>query len=193
MLRYWTKKPYVSSAADDLRTLSLHVMSRAGFGQSFKFQGHDERQNAAPGELEMDYKESLKMILENCVLIFALGTRNLARPWLPQKLRQLHAACQSFQQHMTKVYENEKISISRGQTRERTFMSSLVRASQSSATDATHGSGLSEKEIYGNSERDSKFGFFFMVLMLTQVLQCSHSTSRDTIPLRIRLRSRSTF
>ncbi|KAG6362779.1 hypothetical protein INS49_007873 [Diaporthe citri] len=66
MLKYWVKKPSISSSADDLRTLSLHVLAGAGFGKSFEFEGHDERRNTS---LSGDYKTSLQMILENCILI----------------------------------------------------------------------------------------------------------------------------
>ncbi|KFA73169.1 hypothetical protein S40288_09757 [Stachybotrys chartarum IBT 40288] len=145
MLRYWSTKPSLVTAADDLRTLSLHVMSRAGFGKSFKFQGHDERETLTEEELSLSYKDSLKLILENCVIIFALGTKFLANPWLPKKLRQLHNACTAFQNYMTQLYEEEKLMAAKGKAADRNFMTSLVRASQSSSF-----SGLSESEIYGN-------------------------------------------
>lgn len=148
MLCYWTSKKTVSTAADDLRTLSLHVISRAGFGKSFKFQGHDEK--AVTSSAKMDYKESLKMILENCVLIFALGPKNLGKTWLPQKLRTLHKACATFQKYMTEVYEDEKVSFAQGRTGNRNFMASLVRASQD---EKSLGGGLTENEIYGNSKQ----------------------------------------
>jgi cytochrome P450 len=149
VLRYWTSKPFIRTAADDLRTLSLHVMSKAGFGKSFKFQGHDERKAAPPDELAINYKDSLQIILENCILIFALGRNFLANPWLPRKLRQVHAACVAFQQHLTQVYEEEKRSLAQGEPENRNLMNSLVRASQDQATESTLG-GLTESEIYGN-------------------------------------------
>lgn len=58
MLKYWVKKPSISSSADDLRTLSLHVLAGAGFGKSFEFEGHDERKSTS---LSGDYKTSLRM------------------------------------------------------------------------------------------------------------------------------------
>ncbi|ROW02560.1 hypothetical protein VPNG_07862 [Cytospora leucostoma] len=150
VLRYWTSRPSVATAADDLRTLSLHVMSRAGFGKSFKFQGHDEREAAAPADISMTYKESLQIILENCILVFALGTKFLANPWLPQKLRRIHDACTSFQNYMIQVYEEEKQAYAQGKSAaDRNFMTSLVRASQDE-TDSSSLAGLTEREIYGN-------------------------------------------
>ncbi|RYP41934.1 hypothetical protein DL767_000671 [Monosporascus sp. MG133] len=145
MLHYWTSKASVKSTADDLRTLSLHVLSRAGFGKSFKFEGHDERQSSiSPSS---SYKESLQTILENLVLILGLGTKFLANPWLPKKFRIFHEACVSFQTYMTNLYEEEKRAFAEGEVRDHNLMTSLVRASQDEAK--TSG-GLTESEIYGN-------------------------------------------
>jgi cytochrome P450 len=144
MLRYWTTKPSLKTVADDTRTLSLHVLSRAGFGKSFPFEGHDERQDTSPSA---SYKASLQTILENCVLIMALGTKFLAKPWLPRKLRVLHESCVTFQGYMTELYEKEKRAVAEGRSTDKNLMNSLVRASQDEARD---GSGLTEQEIYSN-------------------------------------------
>lgn len=145
MLRYWTTKSAVTSSADDLRTLSLHILSRAGFGKSFKFVGHDERQlSLSPSN---SYKESLQTVLENLVLILGLGTKFLAKTWLPRKLRTVHKACVSFQKYMTSLYEEEKQAFDKGEVRDHNLMTSLIRASQDEAK--TSG-GLTESEIYGN-------------------------------------------
>ncbi|KAI1136864.1 cytochrome P450 [Hypoxylon sp. FL0543] len=144
MLHYWTTKSSVTSSADDLRTLSLHVLSRAGFGKSFKFVGHDERQPSSPSN---SYKESLQTVLENLILILGLGTKFLANPWLPRKLRTVHEACVSFQKYMTSLYEEEKQAFAKGEVRDDNLMTSLVRASQN---EAKISGGLTESEIYGN-------------------------------------------
>lgn len=102
----------------------------------------------------MDYKDSLKMILENCIIIFALGPKNLGKPWLPQKLRKIHKASATFQKYMTEVYEEEKGLLAEGGTEVRNSMASLVRASQD---EKLLGGGLTENEIYGNSTRPSLF------------------------------------
>lgn len=150
MLQYWTKKRAITSSADDLRTLSLHVLTGAGFGKYFKFEGHDERGEASKSG---NYKSALQMILENCVLIMGIGPKALAtaRPFLPNswKLRVLAQTCADFQQYMTELYEEEKAKQTKpspggGVT---TLMSSLVRASQAGAE---NGTGLTESEIYGN-------------------------------------------
>jgi cytochrome P450 len=154
MIQYWASKPSVDSIAPDTRTLSLHVLSRAGFGKSFKFKGHDDRQK---NQTSTNYKESLQLILENCILIMALGPKFLAdwKPWLPRKLQRLQEACASFQRYMTETYEDEKkasSSSSSSMPGDHNLMKSLVRASQDEAKTSSGalGPGLTEQEIYGN-------------------------------------------
>lgn len=141
MLRYWTSRSAVSSIADDLRTLSLHVLSRAGFGKAFKFQGHLEKAAVATS-----YKESLKTVLDNCVLIMALGTKFLAKPWLPSRLRRVHQAYVAFQQYLTNLYESEKRHMADSHSKDRTLMSTLIQASAEEAESTS----LTERELYGN-------------------------------------------
>ncbi|KAI0454398.1 hypothetical protein F5B21DRAFT_475250 [Xylaria acuta] len=72
MLRSWTSKASITTASEDLRTLSLYVVSRAGFSKSLKSMGQKERQpSISPSS---NCKEFLQTILENCAVILALGT-----------------------------------------------------------------------------------------------------------------------
>lgn len=143
MLEYWTQKSTINHSNQDLRTLSLHVLSRAGFGKSAKFQGHDEKQAAITPS--SNYKEALQVILENCILILAFGPKLLAflsQYWLPSGLRTVHEACASFQKYMTDLYEEEKRRYADSSTPyDNTLMTLLVRESQG---------GLTESQIYGN-------------------------------------------
>lgn len=149
MGKYWSScQPFVDSTAHDTRTLSINVMSKAGFGMAYPFKGHHETQVKLQGST-LSYKDALQTILENSIMIMMLGTKFLAKPWLPQRLRKLHYACASFQGYMTELYEAEKQASDEKSTSERqhNLMTSLVRASQ----EQTEGR-LTESEIYGNSE-----------------------------------------
>lgn len=151
MLNYWTSKPSIDTAATDLRTLSLHVLSRAGFGKSFKFQCQEERmaeRNSSADSTAANYKESLQAILENCLVILGLGTKFLAHSWLPKRLRDIHAAYVSFRAYMTNLYEEEKIAFAENRTTESNLMRSMIRTSQTDAKES--GGGMTEAEIYGN-------------------------------------------
>lgn len=146
MGRYWGSRESVETVAHDTRALSLNVMSRAGFGKAYRFTGHHETQLKLEGTT-LSYKDALQTILENSIVIMVLGTKMLAKPWLPRPLKNLHYACTSFQKYMTELYETEKKASAEGRVSDRNLMTSLVQASQQE----TNGS-LNEGEVYGNSE-----------------------------------------
>jgi hypothetical protein len=128
-LRYWSSKSSVKSTADDTHTLSLHVLSSAGFGNSYQFQGHDEISLA---NVAISYEKSLHTMLDNCILLMVLGTKFLSLEFLRAKLKRLYQAAVTFKQCMTKVYETEKQAISEGKITGKNLMTSLIRASQES-------------------------------------------------------------
>ncbi|KAI1428246.1 putative cytochrome P450 [Xylaria sp. FL1777] len=147
MIRYWTSRPSIRSTANDLRTLSLDVLSKAGFGKSYNFEGYEETSHVDPSA---SYKDSLQLILEHCILIIVMGPKFFTKmPWLPRKYRQIGQAVTAFQKSMTDMYESEKARVAQGisgAAGSRTFLSSLAKAS----LDAKQGEGLTEREIYGN-------------------------------------------
>ncbi|KAI1325372.1 putative cytochrome P450 [Xylariaceae sp. FL0255] len=150
MIRYWMARPSIRGTADDLRTLSLDVLCKAGFGKSFLFEGSEETSCSNPSG---SYKDSLQLILENCILIIAMSPQFFTRmPWLPRRWRRVGQAVIAFQRFMTDMYEAEKKKVATEQLtpgaalENRTFLSSLARAS----LNAKEGEGLTEKEIYGN-------------------------------------------
>lgn len=147
MLHYWCSEKVVRSLADDTRTLSLHVLSAAGFGKSYPFQGHSDAPSSTTAS---SYKESLQTILDNCILLFVCGQRFLAKRWLPSKLKSLHKATVNFKNYTTEVYEEEKQSIVQGKTNSRNLMTSLVRASMTDQVEPNGENGLTESELYGN-------------------------------------------
>lgn len=164
MLGYWSVMSSVASIADDTRTLTLNVMARAGFGQSFKFQGSDNKETATfldKQSLQFSYRDSLQIILENCIIIMALGPPFFAKSWLPANFRRIHKACTSFKAHMATVYEEAKHALvanpdGKQHQKQGNLMASLVRASQGAAAEATikvsgpYNGGLTESEIFGN-------------------------------------------
>ncbi|KAI6088569.1 cytochrome P450 [Hypoxylon rubiginosum] len=151
MLRYWSSRTAVRSSAQDIRTFTLNVLARAGFGKSFKFRGYEEEKLVDEMQA-MSYRESLSLILENLILILAIGPKtlaSLARYWLPAKLRTINDAVVSFQAHMTAMYEEQKRAFAAGEeTSDNNLMTLLVRASQEAVAEGSQ--GLTESEIYGN-------------------------------------------
>ena len=146
MLYFWSSKESVRSTADDTRTLSLHVLSSAGFGKSYPFQGFLDTSSTS---VATGYKESLHIILYNCMVFMVFGQKVLSKSWLPSKLKKLHQAMVTFKQYMTEVYKEEKQLIANGEPRGGNLMTSLIRAStEMSATTLSHEQGgLTENEI----------------------------------------------
>ncbi|KAK8024473.1 hypothetical protein PG993_012539 [Apiospora rasikravindrae] len=181
MLQYWTTKGSIRSSAEDLRTLSLHVLSRAAFGKSFKFEGADERDPAASST--GNYKQSLQTILENCVLILALGTKALALPWPSRKLRSVYAAWVNFHDYMTGMYEEGKRASAEGKaTDDHNLLTLMVRASQADPE------SLTESEIYGNMFAVSFAGHDTTANTLTFALHflAAHPAVQDWLAEEIR-------
>jgi cytochrome P450 len=148
MVEYWNRTNPVKTVAPDTRTLTLSVLSRAGFGKSFKFEGATEKKAT---DQSMTYKESLQTILENCILIMAFGPKTLHKLKGYSKLfAKCSDACDSFFKYMSSVYEAEKKaaadSSASSSLNDYNLMAQLVRASQ--APDEVN--GLTEQEIYGN-------------------------------------------
>lgn len=106
LIRYWSSKSSIDSVAADTRTVSLHVMSGAVFGESYPFRGADEDISSTK-EDSSSYGEALRTILDRCIPLVVLGRKHLSNPWLPKSFRELYQATLVFQDHMTKAYEGE--------------------------------------------------------------------------------------
>jgi len=135
-------------------------MSSAGFGKSYPYQGSDEPSNT---EGPASCKDSLKLILDNCIPLMVLGPKNLSKWWLLPKWKLIYQATVTFRDYMTRIYEEEKQAMLHGRSSNNNLMRSLIAASQSMAeaadTDAVQGKitlvrpqqgGLTEEAIYGN-------------------------------------------
>ena len=158
MLEDWTSKASINTVAADTRTLSLHVLSSAGFGKSYPFRSFDD---SAPAEAASSYRGSLKLILDDCVPLVVLGRKNLDRwyRWLPARWKALHQATVTFRQYMKRVYEEEQRNLLENDKDSSNLVTSLIRASNEMANDTSTGEaseskssqgGLTEEEIYGN-------------------------------------------
>lgn len=157
ILQFWKSlKEPITRTDKDTRTFSLHVLSGAGFGKSYSFQRSTEQPK--PGHT-FNYRDSLSIVLENCLLILVLGPKLLSKlPW-PPKWKRIGQATSDFKFYMTEMLNDEKHAISQGKTRSATFTNSLLRASKAQSQSSSNGTvinatnrfqGLTEEEIYGN-------------------------------------------
>lgn len=157
ILQFWKslEEPVIRTDKDT-RTFSLHVLSGAGFGKSYSFKRSTEQPKQGH---TFNYRDSLAIVLENCLLILVLGPKLLSKvPW-PPKWERIGRATVDFKYYMTEMLNDEKHAISQGKTRSATFTNSLLRASKEQSQSSSEGSisnvtngfqGLTEEEIYGN-------------------------------------------
>lgn len=173
MAHYWASKGVFTSVGEDSRTLSLNVLLKACFGQSAPFEGHDEILPMSPSA---SFRYSLLTIMENALLILALGPRFFMSPWLPLpgSWRTLGEACAKFKGHMTYLHHQKLCDMRNGQLGgDSTLMASLIRASHK----AEDGKGLTEAEIYGTMFVVSFAGHDTTAHLLTYAMYVTQSSS----------------
>ena len=135
----------------DTATLALHVLTCAGFGESYPF--NQGVRKIAKGHA-MTYRDSLALCLSNIITFAIIPKRYLSLSFFPQKLRKLGQAVQEFQQYMEEMLARERDSGAKGTSETPNLMSALVRASDEDAhakDSGQHSSklGLSDEEIFG--------------------------------------------
>ncbi|OMP88823.1 Cytochrome P450 3A31 [Diplodia seriata] len=152
MLIFWKSSGEVQSTATDSRTLALDVLVSAGFGKSFPFQGATQKPETGP----LSYRDSLAKILENALLILALGPDFVSRIKYPRNLARVGQAITSFRQYMTQDYEEERKAFKEKRLTGENLMTNLVRASLEETASDVHDdasqrkTGLTREEVFGN-------------------------------------------
>ncbi|KAK5632012.1 hypothetical protein RRF57_007726 [Xylaria bambusicola] len=145
MAQYWATKGTFTTVGEDTRTTTLHILTKACFGQSLPFEGHDTRQPASPSA---SFKFSLVTIMENALFILALRPSFFINKWLPlpRTWRDIGVACTKFKGHMSYLYDRALRASDQNRLEgDFTLMTSMIRASRKNG----NGIGLSEGEIYG--------------------------------------------
>ncbi|KAF2177971.1 cytochrome P450 [Zopfia rhizophila CBS 207.26] len=145
MARHWASKRMFTSVGEDVRTVSLNILCKACFGQSYAFQGHND---SVPTSPSASFRFSLLTIMENVLLILALRPRFFTEPWLPlpNAWRELSKACITFREHMANFYNQKRRLLNENKLAgDSTLIASLARASQNKE----EGKSLTESEVYG--------------------------------------------
>ncbi|KAF2865485.1 cytochrome P450 [Massariosphaeria phaeospora] len=144
LLDYWTARgdKGTQSIAHDVKTLALDVLIHVGFGKSFDFQGYEDKvRSASQPEAALTYRDALGKILENAILILALGPNTLRRLSFIPALGRLSTAADLFKQYMVDIFEETQQNKQQG-TRGN-LLTSLARASIEDKT-------ITPEEVYGN-------------------------------------------
>lgn len=193
LLDFWKTSSDIRHTGKDIRRLSLHVLSNFAFGKSYSFNpSDDEALQAAAGSLS--YKDSLGLILENCILIMLLGPKLLTgrlHRFLPKHWARVGQATSTFKKHIAESIEEEKLRIAEGKVYTNNFISSIVRVSEEEAgIDNNTGSrfnGLSETEIFGNIFVFNFAGHDSLAITLTYIIThlAAHPEVQDWIATEI--------
>lgn len=132
----------VSDVAAQTMRLSLHVISRAGFGVRMLWP-HEEVNQKAPEGHTMTYKDALSSLLENIITVM------LTPKWmLPRSPFKFHKeANESFVEwgrYMNEMYQAKKAEVVRGESREgMDLMGALVK-----------GAGITNQSVDSNGHVD---------------------------------------
>jgi cytochrome P450 len=126
MLEAWTacKDAGTLGTAKDTRTLSLDVLAATGFRRSYKF-----RSSTDPVlEEDKDYRDALKLVLDNALFLMMASPKLLALPFMPQAFSRIGRATAQFRQYMMDMLNEESSLLSKGEPGTGTLMTSFVRA-----------------------------------------------------------------
>ncbi|KAK4498145.1 hypothetical protein PRZ48_010801 [Zasmidium cellare] len=160
MMAGWTtKETEVSSpvwtVATEAMRLSLHVISRAGFGVGL-FWPHEKSDTKIPPGHKMSYKSALETLLEN--LIIMILTPQWLLKYSPLKMHKVayQAFCE-WGQYMREMYNDKRAEVKSGSSRDgMDLMGALVKGAgitEESLKDPEKGGSqlLTDDEILGNA------------------------------------------
>lgn len=153
MRNFWRRQADVRLTHKHTRRFTLNVLSANGFGDAVEFDPPKVEQMSG----DLSYAESLRLILDNCVLVLAFGSNLFTgrlRAFLPKKWALIASAMDAFVSHVNSIIEKEQVSVKQGAKPSNNFIGALVHASFESQHDSGHGQGarrgLSQSEIIGN-------------------------------------------
>jgi hypothetical protein len=138
----------VANLVGDTMLLALHVLTAAGFGKRFEFEGGV--QAVSKGHV-MSYRDALRTVLQNMYGVIILLSFFM---WLPEwmmtaNLLMIKTSTQEFRSYMSEMVEEERAGVRLKMEGNDNLMSVLLRASDVEK-EGKGRSGLSDEEIYGN-------------------------------------------
>ena len=132
----------LKTIASEAMRLSLHVISRAGFGVRLGWP-HEETDEELPEGHTLSYKDALSGLLENIIVVML--TPSLMLKYSPLKIHK-HAqeAFVEWGKYMREMYHAKRVEVKAGQTREgMDLMGALVK-----------GAGLTTESLNSDGKAD---------------------------------------
>lgn len=150
MTGWMTDNPNDSGAlqtvASEAMRLSLHVISRAGFGVRIDWP-HEEKEVELPEGHTLSYKEALSRLLENIIVVML--TPSFILKHSPMKLHKVaNESLVEWGKYMREMYHAKREEVKAGQTREgMDLMGALVK-----------GAGLTTETLNADGDTDPEKG-----------------------------------
>lgn len=132
----------LTSIASEAMRLSLHVISRAGFGVRLDWP-HEETETELPTGHTLSYKDALSGLLENIIVVML--TPSVVMKYSPFKIHKVaQEAFVEWGKYMREMYHAKRDEVKAGQTREgMDLMGALVK-----------GAGLTTESLNANGSAD---------------------------------------
>ena len=156
VLEHWaSQRNPITDTVKHLRTLSLHVLSNAGFGKRYSFQ--EAAELPKPG-CQFNYRDSLEFVINHIMILLILGPGILRNRFAPKFLRKIGQAAADFKEYMKDMFHDEERYVN-NKTQSFSILSAMLRESDEmvkkqiktgSSRSMSAAKGLSESEIYGN-------------------------------------------
>jgi hypothetical protein len=139
-------KSGVNKTPKDTMTLALHVLTSAGFGKSYAFDGGVTKLTDG---YTMVYRDALRIVLQNLFTSIVITSVSLPDFLLPKKIKEIKVAIAEFKKYMVDMVEEERSQIQKVDIEKDNLLSVLVRISEQEGG-AKGRNGLSNDEIFGN-------------------------------------------
>jgi cytochrome P450 len=147
MLKSWVfaGKGGITKTNGDTLTLALHVLTAAGFGKAYPFDG------GLTGSVKshaLSYKDALRIVLRNVFVVIIAGPmmKYLPSRILSKNLIEVKTAIAEFKNYMVEMVEEDRAE----NVDKDNLMSVLVRAAESESQDGKGRNHFTDEEIYGN-------------------------------------------
>ncbi|KAH7418492.1 cytochrome P450, family 5, subfamily A [Cadophora sp. MPI-SDFR-AT-0126] len=147
MLKSWVSKGQdgVVKTTADTMTLALHVLTSAGFGKSYAFDGGVAKLN---GDHKLSYRDALRILIGNILVSYLVKSKKIPS-YLPKFLvQEVDTALTEFDRYMEEMIDEEKAKVGTTPANDN-LMSVLIHASESENRGDERG-GLTKEEITGN-------------------------------------------
>ncbi|KAI0868543.1 putative cytochrome P450 [Hypoxylon argillaceum] len=129
MLQDWTTKfeAGILNLEESLRALTFNVLAATAFQESLTSENDSRRPKGAETRTET-YRDTLRVVLDNAILLMLIPYRHLNGTLIPQGLSRIGRAAESFKLILLGMVREEEAAINRDSAASGGLLTPLVRA-----------------------------------------------------------------